>query len=293
MTLPPAPARLTAILAEEASVGVIFRHESRTTIRMIRWDTNRDTFEPGQWLTGEIATRSLSPDGTKLVYHASKFPGQERKRYTAISRPPYFTAVAYWPWESGWGWAAFLRSDKLRLWYWTESQPPSLPDETLQRWLDVDARPSRAEVPLTDRVEGWRRAGVAPGVPQPLSGARAFALAAWSWGAWAKPHPEGHGELRRCPASSSPRGVARRMPNVVYDFTGARGGPTDLLQGATWADWDRRGRLVFARDGKLFAADAKNPAAGPEELADFNAIKPESIKAPEWATRWSAKPTGT
>ena len=43
------------------------------------------------------------------------------------------------------------------------------------------------------------------------------------------------------------------------------------LTGAEWADWDQRGRLVFAAAGKVFALDADAIGqAPPKELADLN-----------------------
>jgi hypothetical protein len=59
-----------------------------------------------------------------------------------------------------------------------------------------------------------------------------------------------------------------------------------IVKRATWADWDQRGRLVFARDGKLCAAEVDDPSRlAVAELADFNAARPEPRVAPPEATR--------
>lgn len=59
------------------------------------------------------------------------------------------------------------------------------------------------------------------------------------------------------------------------------------IAGAGWADWDRRGRLVFVRAGKVFAAEVDDPGAVEErELADFNSARPHHIQSPHWARRW-------
>lgn len=289
MTGLPAPARVTVTLARRANVGIIFCHGPRTTVRMIRWDTHQDVFEPGQWLTGQLHDWSLSPDGEKLAYSASKFPCSERKRYVAISKPPYFTALAYWPRESGWGECTFQSNDRLRISYWTESMPPTLPDDNLERWLKVERCSSRTTESDPNVDDGWERVGVAPHCPPGFVGSYGADLSARTWSDWVKPSPDGRGELRRGPASASPRGKARLTPNFAYRYVGARGNSTDLLRDATWADWDRRGRLVLAREGKLFAADLRAPDSDPKELADFNAMRSEPIKPPMWATRWLAK----
>ena len=57
---------------------------------------------------------------------------------------------------------------------------------------------------------------------------------------------------------------------------------TDLaLDGAEWADWDQRGRLVFAQAGKICAVEADGfSEEPPRELIDLNDHKPEPIEAP-------------
>jgi hypothetical protein len=59
-----------------------------------------------------------------------------------------------------------------------------------------------------------------------------------------------------------------------------------VSEGITWADFDGKKRLIFARDGKLFAASPDSNEFAPVELADFNANKPEQVIPPVWAKRW-------
>lgn len=56
---------------------------------------------------------------------------------------------------------------------------------------------------------------------------------------------------------------------------------------ASWVDWDQRGRLVSARDGKIFAASISTDChLAEEQLADLNPSRREAVPAPEWATKW-------
>jgi len=63
---------------------------------MIRWNTDSDKFEQGQWFHGHVyvGRSDLSPDGSLLIYFANKFNRKtvSDKEYTyawtAISRPP-------------------------------------------------------------------------------------------------------------------------------------------------------------------------------------------------------------
>jgi hypothetical protein len=56
----------------------------------------------------------------------------------------------------------------------------------------------------------------------------------------------------------------------------AAAGPT-LLEGAEWADLDHRGRLCFARHGRLFAARLEAGDWRTEELADFSPDRPRRL----------------
>jgi hypothetical protein len=104
MTTPtPAPVRLFVLLARAAPVGVILRRGPTGWVQMILWDTKSDQFTPGQWFKGRIFEHKcdLSPDGKLVVYFAKK-SGNSYKNpdygdsWTAISKPPYFTALALW-----------------------------------------------------------------------------------------------------------------------------------------------------------------------------------------------------
>jgi hypothetical protein len=58
------------------------------------------------------------------------------------------------------------------------------------------------------------------------------------------------------------------------------------LDGADWADFDQQGRLVFAQNGKLFAAARVGQEWQTQELADLRENKFEEVVAPEWAQIW-------
>ena len=77
------------------------------------WDTSTDSFVSGQWFHGRLYERrcDLSPDGSKLIYFASKLNrktldySEYTYAWTAISKPPFLTALALWPigdcWHGG------------------------------------------------------------------------------------------------------------------------------------------------------------------------------------------------
>jgi len=101
----PAPARLFVHLAREAPVGVILRRGPTAWVQIILWHTDTDTFEFGQWFHGRIYERAcdVSPDGSIFLYGATDYsekiwdaPDSSMWQWTAMSRPPYLTALALW-----------------------------------------------------------------------------------------------------------------------------------------------------------------------------------------------------
>jgi hypothetical protein len=100
------PARLYCLLARNARMGVIFRRGPSRCVLLIRWNLANDTFQTGQWLKGRIYERrsDLSPSGEKLIYFAANHK-PPLYSWTALSKPPWLTAIAFWPkgdcWNGG------------------------------------------------------------------------------------------------------------------------------------------------------------------------------------------------
>ena len=96
--------RLYAIIARKTPVAVVFRRGPSKQVQLISWNTKEDSFEYGQWFKGRIYERrcDLSPAGDLLIYFAAKYR-EPRYSWTAISRPPYLTALALWQKGDGWG----------------------------------------------------------------------------------------------------------------------------------------------------------------------------------------------
>ena len=63
---------------------------------------------------------------------------------------------------------------------------------------------------------------------------------------------------------------------IEYAVRTEPGGPEIELGRATWADWDQRGRLIVARDGRLLHWQP----AGITEIADFNDQDPRPANQP-------------
>jgi hypothetical protein len=110
----PQPPRLDVIVARAAPKAVVFRRGPSRYVQLWLWDLETDKIEPGQWFRGRLYSRraDLSPDGQFLAYYASVFR-PPHYYWTAISRPPWLTALAFWPKIGNWGGGALLEAPGL------------------------------------------------------------------------------------------------------------------------------------------------------------------------------------
>ena len=83
------PARITGYFAKAAPVCIISRRGPTKYTQFIRWRTDTDEFEPGQWIQGKIGGLNLTTDGRYAAVHIMVGP----EHHSVICRPPYFTAL--------------------------------------------------------------------------------------------------------------------------------------------------------------------------------------------------------
>ncbi|MBB3797602.1 hypothetical protein LN461_16595 [Xanthomonas arboricola] len=250
--------RLYVLLARDARTGVIFRRGPSKQVQLIRWDLRTDTFEHGQWFKGRIYERrcDLSPSGRLLVYFAAKHKG-DFGTWTALSRPPFFTALALWPKGDAWGGGgAFEDEQTLLLNHRPQAGREPFPLPTgfgLKHGMTV--RPfgqwsgGGEDEPIDSMLRqraGWRtldggegeRGGLRSGVLYGFTRPRV----------WEK---DGSGGRR---LQSLLHAVGRQndawygLDHRVLDRDGA---VLVDLPGTDWADWDG-GDLVYARGGCLY-----------------------------------------
>lgn len=105
MSTPPQDARIVGFVAERANVAVLLRTGPSKKTLMIRWDLDTDEFSLGQWLnyTVKHERSGLSEDGKLFAYYALDYRRKSQSEagpHVAISRPPYFSALALW-WAGG------------------------------------------------------------------------------------------------------------------------------------------------------------------------------------------------
>lgn len=94
------PARLHVIPALRSDKALILRRGPTRHVASMLWDRKTGVLELGQWLSGRIYEHrcDLSPDARHMII----FAGNGKKAWTALSRAPWLTAIAYWEFGSTW-----------------------------------------------------------------------------------------------------------------------------------------------------------------------------------------------
>lgn len=289
---------------------------------MLLWDLNTDKVTPGQWLRGDVRTEccDVSPDGRFLVIAAENLSASRRQRnksrvpdeslsvsWTAVCRPPYFTAIALWFMgycQSGGGlWRSNreLSLDQIPG-RWHEALTPS--ERITVRNLDLER--SKGEYLYETRLaeRGWkvvqeqvrvkekprRRPKPTPlAYGDPSTSFEPHVEALWSayeaLTSWKIEVPEiiekpcRGGRIRR----ETPDGWERWS---IVDDAGVerriwKPDGTDIQ----WIDVDANGRIVFGENGCLWAWP-DFPDGPPIMIADLNENQFESVETPDWAHEW-------
>jgi hypothetical protein len=278
-------ARLYAILARATPKAVIFRRGPSKWVQLISWRTDSDIFTYGQWFHGHIYERrcDLSPSGKLLIYFASKITSKTLAdpeytyAWTAVSRPPYLTALALWPKGDCWHGGGLFKSER-EVWLnhaGSRSHPNHRP-----RGLRVISNPlaTGEDYPVWSRRierDGWLRVQSGSYLPK----ARGWKVVQKE--IWQRKQPAGHAVLQ----STLETIDFRRPGGYAESFAVNTGGRRIEIPEIDWADWDQTGRLVFARAGKIFAGRINGPEVEAKLLADMNSSRPSPVAAPEWATK--------
>ncbi|HWB61547.1 MAG TPA: hypothetical protein VG733_18840 [Chthoniobacteraceae bacterium] len=280
--------RIWVILAREASFAAVFRRGPSGQVRLLKWNLRNDAFHGGQWFKGRIYERrcDLSPDGSLLIYFASKQSRQHLPTWTAISKPPYLTALAMWPKGDCWnGGGQFLTNHSIILDH-EPYQAELAPGFHLKKIRIAGLLNQKGEdSPMWNSIlqrDGWTF----------VNRGRRMHKSGWQLGwqfdppeTWTKPHPKKPLLLEmgiRGLASNGKRGWYQMGYQVLPND---RGGLPAM--DADWADWDKRGDLLYARNGKIFRQ--RHRQTGFEsaiELIDLNNQKFENIAPPASALKW-------
>ena len=94
---PRPPARILGYFAKDAPICIIFRRGPSRYTQMIRWRTDTDEFEPGQWIRGNVQGISMTRDGQyaalRIMGTRSRIDSWEDTQQAIVCKPPFFTAL--------------------------------------------------------------------------------------------------------------------------------------------------------------------------------------------------------
>ena len=255
---------------------VILRRGPSKWVRLILWDMAKNEFLAGQWLNGPVQDFDISPNGEHIIYFVSYHKTRAPYLWTAISKPPYFTALAMWSISDAWGGnCAFVDASTI----YTERG-------MYQSSVELSTRHSLEKYTLLGEQRGWdgkvqrygwdfkrKRYGWTPVVPVD--------------------HPVGHGmdflvwkkKLFKDDLMLCMQGMRGGYSKSVYWLESTEG--RIPLSGVDCADLDPFGRLVASQNGALHIVQiGQQNEVVMDTIMDFNAQVPEKIQAPDHAKRW-------
>jgi hypothetical protein len=292
--------RLYSILAREAPLAVVFRRGPSKRVLLVLWRTDTDQFYQGQWLKGRIYERrcDLSPSGKRLIYFAANY----KKPYfswTAVSRPPFLSALALWPKGDGWGGGGHFQNENTILLNHRANEMQLAEGFTLPRAIRIKPfgeGPGWGEdSPIMDQRlsrDGWRRTQHGKAIEHGIGASVWLEFSPAE--VWTRPHPFSGAryELQmRIQGLYQLDGPWYIIEHVISDHVN---GSAVTLGQTDWADWCRSGDLLFAKDGKLFrlgysrdgTLDQLESARLLIDLSDFTF---KEVKPPSQAKEWDAE----
>lgn len=284
--------RLYVLIARGRRKAVVLRRGPTKVVQLLAWDLTRDTFERGQWLRGRVYEHrcDLSPRGDLFIYFAAKHRGAI-PQYTAISKPPYFTALALWPSMGTYGGGGlFATEDHVELnhrgSHFTQAEGFSL-----RPGMRVSALGDHAGLGEDDPIhhirlvrDGWRLAQ--EGRAQRQSSDAPTWIVFDPPCVYAKARPkQPHLELeQRLVGIKQTNGPWYVLEHALIDHGNER---EEILQGCDWADWDHQGDLLLARDGCLLRARiVRGVLQEPATLIDLRDETFHRVIAPPAARVW-------
>lgn len=294
MAAPTPATRLYGLVARRAPIAVIFRRGPTRQVELLRWDLTTNEVAAGQWLKGRIYERrsDLSPDGTLLAYFAGKYETPLRT-WTAISRPPFLTALALWPKGDAWGGGglfedqgSFLLNHKPHeMTADSEHQPYGLRVRSAGEWSGHGEDDPIQHVRLLR--DGWRL--IDNGTIAKDHGQRHP-----TWITFDPPVRYRRGQKRGSviELEYSLEGIRERQGRwyVVSFVIRTEDRILRDLGRSDWADWAPDGDLLVATEGRLYRLDGSSEASLSEapltEIVDLRSHRFEARIAPADATRW-------
>jgi len=292
---PKSQVRLYCLLARSSPLAVIFRRGPTRQVQLLLWNTDTDEFQEGQWFKGRIYERrcDLSPSGERLLY----FAANQKKPFfswTAVSRPPFLTAIALWPKGDAWGGGGLFAGENAIQLNHRELEMGLAPGFNLPRNVLVEPLGPGSgwgeDSPVMDmRLErdGWTRSVNGKLIPRGVRSTLSFEMNPPL--IWAKRNPK---PGRKFELQMLIKGFGQKNgPWYSLDYVLIRERSViTTLPAADWSDWDRNGDLLYASEGRIYRNRGGDfDSSAPKQLIDLTGSKFTNMESPIEAKQWNGK----
>ena len=225
-----------------------------------------------------------------LFRENSAQPKESGETWTAISKLPYWTALALWEKENNAeGGGVFLNNRSVYVRQETQRSKAVDVDNAFARRFQLERFAPKhlfqygnseclgIYFPRLVR-DGWRNES------HEKKGADTEVHV------WTRTSPKqpGHVLVKTAVASTERRDAGLGAYFDQHDLRSVEDRAALGLDRCGWADWDGNGDLLFTRDGSLFRATWAANAYQPKLVCDLRPNRFQPIAAPPWARRWEA-----
>lgn len=269
---------------------MILRRGPSKQVLLIRWRRSDDSFFFGQWFKGRVYERrcDLSPSGERFLYFAADYK-KPHYSWTAISRPPFFTALALWPKGDCWGGGGQFATERKIVLNHRSREMDLAEDFHLPKPLRVEPFGAHSgwgeDSPLHEATlerDGWELTNAGKAVEHSFDGPIWYTFDPPQ--TWSKPQPGAKG----CSLHFMLTGFHRRGgPSRVIEARVVDGDRELTLGETDWADWDANGDLLYAQGGQLYRRRiGQGRFEKPKCLLDTSAIKFRPLAPSAEAQTW-------
>lgn len=239
--------KIRTTFSQNGRYGVILLEGPGRWTRMLKWDLKKDELIEGQWIHAPILNFSINSDASLILCFVQSYkPQHEYGTWVALSKPPWFTALALWQIGDSWGGGGSFLNDKKIYIRPTPSQ--HIFHGALPKGLTWTA-----ELPKSgySDLSGWKHEKEG------------------SYTRYSKNPKNSPFEIESLDGkikiyANKPQKTLLTLPLVPFH-----------------ADIDPKGRLIFtSTEGMIYRGTLKANELQIEKLFDLSKMKPKPIKAP-------------
>lgn len=245
--------RIRMAFAPNGKQSVILREGPSRRTRMLVWDTGNDQLTPGQWIHSKVRHFAINSDGSLILCFVQSYRKKHNYgTWVALSKPPWFSALAVWQIGDSWGGACRFVTDR-------------------KIFVEQGTNPIQFSGSLAKGMEWTSDRSLRP--PED----------SWGWQRDALNHSL---FIKR----SETHALELHYSDFKYQLYSPMGRditPIETPSHIDFADMDNQGRVVFTdKKGIIYRVTRKKEDIVVHQVFDLADMTPEPIKAPVAALRW-------